>query len=472
MRRRLRIPSLSGIAWLCVGSIALGVFSLGQQAISQRRQARAVEWLRSAGVTIHAGSQPYWVPPVGSPRLITGYDVRFPPSKEPLTPYEIESLLTLSGIRALDLSHNSIDDELARKIAGIRSLEHLDLSRTQLTDSGLEAVAQLPALRTLSIGATATTAETVKRVERDRNLKGLYEEWVRWKFWALTGEAAGVSSTMLDITEKTVLRDEALPLLAELPELRDLVIRQSAPIPVALLSKFGSSGSFKNVRILSGVDASNASALPAFASAVEMSLHGLDSPDAVLGAVARLPNLQTLSVVADNLTGQGIGGLKDLPELRRLQILATNGTTISAEVRASLIGTSRRVRDWRLKSTAAGPGYEALTRLPRLTTVEIRGLPMNEVALGHLRNIQTLQTLDLRTALVLSDESVAALKAFGTHPHLERLSLPIGLSHAQMLQILEALRTSPALKTLMLGAQYHTLAAGLKWRAGLEVRHY
>lgn len=472
MRRWLRFPSLSGVVWLCVGSIALGIGSLGYQAITQRRQARAVEWLRKAGVTISSETQPYWMPPVGGPRAVTGCDVHFPPSNEPLTPYEVECLLTLSGVRLLDLSHNRVDDELARKIAGIRSLEELDLSRTNLTDAGLREVAKLPILRKLSIGATATTAETVRDVEKERKLSGLYQEWARWKFWHLTGEAAGVSSTTLDITEKTVLRDEAFPLLAELLELRDLEIRQPTPIPVALLGKLGRSGSFQNVRIFDGVEESNASALPAFASAVELSLHGPKSPDAVLGAVAGLPNLQTLSVVADNITGQGIGGLKDLPELRRLQILATNGTTIPAEVRASLLGASRRVRDWRLKSTAAGPGYEALTRLPKLTTVEIRGLPMNEVALGHLRNISTLQTLDLRTALVLSDESVAAFKAFGTHPRLERLSLPIGLSHAQMRQILEALRTAPALKNLMLGGQYHTLAVGLKWRDGLEIRHY
>ena len=473
IRRRLRFPSLSGVAWLCIVSVALGVFSLGHRAISQRRQARAVEWLQKAGVRVSAGSQPYWVPPVGSPRAVVGYDVRFPPSDEPLTPYEIECLLTLSGVRALDLSHNPVDDELARKIAGIRSLEHLTLCRTGLTDAGLREVARLPALRKLSIGATATTPEVVKSIEREKNLPGLYEEWVRWKFWELTGEAAGVSSTGLDVTPKTVLRSVAFPLLAELPDLRSLEIRQTAPIAESLVRELGEAGPFTSVRISGGVDRTNAAGLSGFRSAVEMTLQGPGIDDVMLQGVAGLEKLEKLSVVANELTGEGIGGLVRLPELRRLEIFAINGTTPPATGTIRLRLTPARWRaELAKRAAAAGPAYETLSRLPRLETVVLRNLPLNEVALRHLRQIATLRALVLSPSQLVTNEAVSELKSFGTHPRLEEFSLPTGLSRPQVIEIVEALRSAPALKVIRVDRSHRQIAGQLDRPDGLRVQVY
>jgi len=473
-RRRIRFPSLSGVVWLCIGSIALGVFSLGHQSISQRRQARAVDWLQKAGVTVTAIPQLYWQPPVGGVRSVVSYQVRFPPSAKKLTPYEIESLLTLSGVRSLDLSYNTVDDELARTIAGIRSLEELILHRTGLSDAGLLTVARLPALRKLSVGATATTPDVVQAVERDRNLSGLYQEWVRWKFWQLTGEAAGVSPTTLDITPKTVLRREALPLLAELPDLNTVLIRQQFPMTKSLLDALGEAAAFQTVRIQDGVNRDNAHGLRSFKAAVEMSIAGPLVDDAVLSGISSLPHLQILTVTANHLTGQGIGGLTDLPELREFRLYGTPAPSRSqgGPRRRGPLQLLPQTNPLHADARAAAAGYETLTRMPQLRTADLRGLPLDGEAIRHLRQIPSLEVLTLQHSVVFADDAAEELKTFGTHPALRQIALPAGLTNPQVMAILESLRSAPALKSVTVPARNREVYGSLGMFEGLLINVY
>ncbi len=114
-----------------------------------------------------------------------------------------------------------------------------------------------------------------------------------------------------------------------------------------------------------------------------------------LAAIARLPNLEDLSIVGPYLTDAGLAALAGLPKLARLRL---DGTSVSdkgleklpefpALVALEITGSRYRISD---------AGLAAIARIPRLTKLTIASTEMTDAGLQSLAARRTLTTLDLR----------------------------------------------------------------------------
>jgi Leucine Rich repeat len=78
----------------------------------------------------------------------------------------IPPLKVFCQLQALDLSDTDADDATLAKIpVGLSSLNHLDLSGTNVTDSGLDSLIKLEGLTKLDLGRTKVTAEGIARLK-------------------------------------------------------------------------------------------------------------------------------------------------------------------------------------------------------------------------------------------------------------------------------------------------------------------
>ena len=467
-RFRLGIPSslrFAGTTWSCVAAVLLGIFSLGYTSIADRRRDRAAAWLRSAGADVRADDTLYWDPPLGPPRTFRTYRVRFPPSTT-LTPYEIESLFALPGLRTLDLSSNPVDDELASKLARIRTLETLKLNRTLITDAGLRLVAQLPSLKILSVGATPTTARAVREVARQRGWPGFYTEWIRWQFWQRTGEAARLDDRSLEITPKTKLNSKAVELLREMPGLEEIVvIQRTPPIEAAHWRSLGNATHPRRLNIQAGIDRAGAAGLSAFKTVEEIKVVGADLDDTLFRSVP-LDNLRSLTVDLGRYDASGLAHLKGAPYLERL--------TLSGPVREG-----NDSRSWQSGSAATGAGlllqayrqgsrYEALQELPNLRVLTLGKVALDAAAIGHLSRIPDLQEINLVFVYVVDMEAVEALKLLGEHPTLKRIVLPRYLPENKLFGLVKAIQSSRPQKRVNLHSRNPGIRNLLKSIPGVE----
>lgn len=103
-------------------------------------------------------------------------------------------------VAKVELRGPNINDEVAKKLAGLDWLESLALEGTQVTDAGLAVLRLLPHLEDLSLTYSQATDEGLAQLKHLPQLENL----------KLTG---------------TSISDKGVPALAELPALRTLYIR-------------------------------------------------------------------------------------------------------------------------------------------------------------------------------------------------------------------------------------------------------
>ena len=78
---------------------------------------------------------------------------------------QIECFRGLTGFYQVNLSKTQITDTGLRVVADFVHLVHLDVSGTRITDSGLEHLKGLAQLQTLDIVDTQVTDEGVKKLQ-------------------------------------------------------------------------------------------------------------------------------------------------------------------------------------------------------------------------------------------------------------------------------------------------------------------
>ena len=80
---------------------------------------------------------------------------------------DLKRIAAIRTLGSLDLSKTEITDEGLAHLKGLRRLSSLDLSDTQITDAGLETLRDLPALRLLQAHRTGITDAGVEKLERE-----------------------------------------------------------------------------------------------------------------------------------------------------------------------------------------------------------------------------------------------------------------------------------------------------------------
>jgi serine/threonine protein kinase len=78
---------------------------------------------------------------------------------------ELVLLAGLSSVEMIDLTNTPITDRSTRFLGGLRSLRMLILAYTKITDAGLAALANLPRLRSLYLMGTEVTHEGVQAIQ-------------------------------------------------------------------------------------------------------------------------------------------------------------------------------------------------------------------------------------------------------------------------------------------------------------------
>jgi hypothetical protein len=89
-------------------------------------------------------------------------------SRTNITDTGLASLAQMPNLERLDLRATAVGDEGLKALAGLRSLATLSLYGTKVTDAGLASLQGLPALRRLYVGGTRVTEPGLKALRKAR----------------------------------------------------------------------------------------------------------------------------------------------------------------------------------------------------------------------------------------------------------------------------------------------------------------
>lgn len=268
--------------------------------------------------------------------------------------------LATQGQTALDLSAGWTTDSDLDRVAGMASLERLNLAQTRVTDAGLERLRPLRRVRELDLYFSEFFTDDGVAMLRD---------WKQLERLNLRGTRV-TSRVFEPISQMTALRtldvsysqidDAGVELLAELPRLERLAIGGTRIGVVAL-------SSLKLLPELKHLDVSGM-------QRVDSGHWGLTLNAAVLAELGALEQLISL-----NLSGAVLNDIgADKPGLKE-------------EQRQSL------------------DGLERLAGLSRLEKLDLSRTPVNSVGLRALRKLPRLHELRLGLARNIDDSAVPVL---------------------------------------------------------------
>ena len=309
-------------------------------------------------------------------------------------------------LRGIDLSRSWITDADLRRLAGARNLVSLKLAQTHISDSALEIVASLPALRELDLffcehitDAGAALLRGASRLER-LSVRGSKISDSGVKF--LT-ELRNLEVLDVGITE---ISDTSVGLLEALPNLRSLAIGGN---------KIGEPGiaSLRSLRELRHLDLSGA-------QVTDSGIWAVTVTDLNLDEIAALRGLESLNLAA--------------PSQEYVMSISTGVPRLRGAIRVTDLGAKQlasltKLRKLNLsRSSLTSEGIQNLLGLDDLEELVLSHVSslddMSGAALAHL---QSLRILDV-SFTSFGDAGVAALRE---HPRLERLvAVGTGVSEA------------------------------------------
>ncbi len=412
-------------------------------------------------------------------------------------------------LRTIDLNSNKrVDDEGLKELAGLKSLQSLNLPSTQVTDAGLKSLADLRSLHSFAINGTAVTDAGLKELAALKNLQllslggtavteaGLKElaaltrlRWLDLGGTAVTEaglkELAGLKALHTLVLRNTPVTDAGLVHLQNLTNLKalDLTKTKVTTKGIAALQKalpdcqIGSDFSpavdaadrkaAEWVLSLGGVGTINDGQDRPFRAATDLpagpwTLRTIDLnsnkrvDDEGLKKLARLKDIQELSIWEARVTDAGLkelaglkslrvlilwntrvtdAGLKELAGLKALQTLYLNDTSVTDAGLKELAGLMdlRNLGLFRTKVTDAGlkelaglkslqwlhlggtkvsdAGLKELAGLNDLGWLNLDSTPVTDAGLVHLQNLTKLRTLEIRGTKVTANELAVLRKA-------------------------------------------------------------
>jgi hypothetical protein len=307
---------------------------------------------------------------------------------------------------AVDLRASWVNDLGLQKLLAEPSIRRLDLSRTHITDAGLETVAKLPNLVSLDLRfcehiteagvAHLKDSATLQRLD----LRGTAVSDSGIAFLAQVGTLRALDIGSTQITEPALEALEALENLEELAvggnRVGDLGLSYLHALPK--LRRLDLSGS----------------------QVTDSGVWGVTVTDGNLDAIALLIGLEELNLAASD--AEYVSSIGDgVPRVRnRIEITDLGAGKLTALTRLRSLDLSR--------SAVTAKGLEALAKLPALEVLTLsHATGLGDEAVPALLAMKTLRTLDL-TGVALSD---AALELLAGHPALEKLiALDTGVSEA------------------------------------------
>ncbi len=294
-------------------------------------------------------------------------------------PITDDVIRSLAGARVASVKiDESVPAASLRRLSEVPTLTGLDLSgRGDLVDEDVRFVGDMPALAQVNLRWTATGDGAAAALAGKRNLSRiifgsrLTDAGVARLLEFPAVADPGSTDSFVSISGGRTLTDGALEIVSRLAGLAALDVHTSA---------FGSP-------LFTARGVAHLKKMPSLDS---LNFHGHLATDAVLREIAAIPRLRWLHC-QDIVSGDD--GFLALGRCGTLEWLAT-----------------------RICSTITDRGFEAVARLPRLTTLSMGGPSLSESAMAPLTESQTLVDL---TPTLSRDE---AFRYIGRIPRLERLT--------------------------------------------------
>ncbi len=196
VRQSVLIRATSGVLALCLAGATLGADPPPKRRADDRRdvaklnqfQARMVSTGRNVTTVELAGNRfaPQAMPHLaGLPSL-----QRLNLAQTAVTDADLSPLAGLSSIQHLSLLSTVVGDDGLRHLEELTELVALDLRGTRITDAGLRSLAGLTKLTRLALGGTAITDDGLAELARLRSLVALDLRFVRrGRHWHIAGGA-------------------------------------------------------------------------------------------------------------------------------------------------------------------------------------------------------------------------------------------------------------------------------------------
>ena len=298
---------------------------------------------------------------------------------------DLRGLAPCAHLQILDLSRTSVTDAGLEHLTGLADLTSLTLTGTRVTDAGMRHVAELRRLQSLDLQFTAVGDAGVKHLAgltRLRTLK-LYGPRLTDAGMAELGRLKDLSVLSLDDSDIT---DEGMKHLAGLTGLTSLRLSSVRRVgdegmkSVARLTQlqaldiFGTAVTDRGMKELAGLE-----------HLTSLDLGRLKGADAGLRAFADLTKLEVLDLSYTDVTDDG---LKVVAGCRRLWELDLNSAKNVTDAGVSELAGLPRLKVLLLSDTAVtDAGLVELAACPRLTTLVLgKSTRVTDAGAGRLRS--------------------------------------------------------------------------------------
>ena len=285
-------------------------------------------------------------------------------------------------IQSLNLEGIAITNAFVEHISRMRTLVSLHLGRTNITDEGLNSLDKLASLQSLDLGRTNITDEGLKSLENLAELQSLVLSYTNITDTGLKSLENLAALQSLDLSE-TNITDEGLKSLENLAALQSLVLS-------------GKRITDKGIRSLKNL-ASLQSLVLSYTSITDEGLKSLEN----------LAALQSLDLSETSITDEGLKSLENLAELQSLDLSETSITDEGLKSLENLAELQSLVL-WGTSIT--DEGLKSLENLAALQSLVLWGTSITDEGLKSLENLAALQSLVL-WGTSITEHSIAELSA-------------------------------------------------------------
>lgn len=314
-----------------------------------------------------------------------------------------EDLFVLTAfpeLRELDLSFSDITDSGLAKLTDLTALRTLILDGTKITNLGLLCLKPLRELRYLSLNSVKITDAGLSNLEPLQNLEKLD-----------IGSLAGLE-------ERGSITDKGLAYLHKLPKLQSVSVGSS--ITDKGLDHLSALPGLRRLIMLSSkITDEGMRHLEKLTELEELWLSGAEITDAGLVHLRGLRNLKKLHLGGTKITNAGLGHLKELSQLEELEL---DSTAVSDAGLAHLRGLTK-LRKLNLsdsdrkkesltvsqKPPLTGEGLKHLQGLTKLKYLDLDGRPITDTGLTDIERLTEVEYLSLDTTSI-TDEGLAHLR--------------------------------------------------------------
>lgn len=298
----------------------------------------------------------------------------------------------LRQLKSLGLTQTKITDEGLSRLAGLKSLEDLRLDGCrQVTDRGLARLAGLKSLVKLNLADTGVTIQGLKQLA-GRNFTVLKLPAGAYIDDGLAPYLEAIAPRPdLDLSEWT-LTDEGLVHLANQQQLESLVLpggwRREELISDEGLVHLGDLVKLQSLSLAeTNIDGSGLRHLKRLSSLKSLDLAGTKLVDQHMVHLEQLGSLESVRLAyCQQITDAGLASLAHLGRLTRLNLGVYPGNT---------------------KITDAGLVH--ISELTRLHELHLTDMPVTDVGLKQLEQLENLELLWLDGCMKISDAGLASV---------------------------------------------------------------